>query len=332
MSLTPIKYVNEIGVKTLGKTIPKVWIGTKEQYAQLDKTTLADNTIVNIVDDYDEYPIQVKKMPVAKEENQIVQYIGQTTSDYTNGFFYKCTKEENNLIWKNISVTNTYIPSNEEVLNKFSENGEGKVLYDNKPLASDNLWHGTQAEYNALGEYDENKTYVITDGDENADLSSIIIDDTKIDTKSTWSSKRINNYSNDEQIAGTYLDDKTIYRRNLEIPLDGEPQKNFVFINQGVTALEGGEDISIYVNQIMPTVDLSAWNIDTMVKVYGHIVDYVDTTKTERSVDLPYPVTYSAKAYVTGWYNYRTKYYIIRVGEQYVNRSTAFLTFEYTKK
>lgn len=159
-----------------------------------------------------------------------------------------------------------------------------------------------------------------------------MIDDTKIDTQSTWSSKKINSYSNDEQIIGTYLDDKIIYRRSLEISLDGELQKTFDFIHQGVTALEGGEDISIYVNQIMPTADLSSWNIDTMVKVYGHIIDYTDTTKTERGVDLPYPVTYSAKAYVTGWYNYKTKLYTIRVGEQYVNRSTAFLTFEYTKK
>ncbi len=193
MSLTPIKYVNEVGVKALGKTIPKVWIGTKEQYEQLDKTTLADNTIVNIVDDYEEYPIQVKEMPIPKEENQIVQYIGQTTSDYTNGFFYKCTQEENNLIWKNISVSNTYIPSNKEVLDKFSENDEGKVLYDNKPLASDNLWHGTQAEYDALGEYDENKTYVITDGGEDVDLSSMVIDDTSTTSKTkTWSAKKIN--------------------------------------------------------------------------------------------------------------------------------------------
>lgn len=194
MSLTPIKYVNDVGIKELGKIIPKVWIGTKEQYEQLDKTTLADNTIVNIIDDYEEYPIQVKEMPIPKEENQIVQYIGQTTSDYTNGFFYKCMQEENNLIWKNISVSNTYKPSNEEVLDKFSENDEGKVLYDNKPLASDNLWHGTQAEYDALGEYDENKTYVITDGGEEADLSEVVIDDTSTTaTNKTYSVAKIIN-------------------------------------------------------------------------------------------------------------------------------------------
>ena len=68
-----------------------------------------------------------------------------------------------------------------------------------------------------------------------------------------------------------------------------------------------------------------------MVKVYGHITDYTDTTKTEKSVDLPYPVTYNSNAYVTGWYTYKSKIFTIRVGEQYANKSTAFLTFEYTK-
>lgn len=138
-------------------------------------------------------------------------------------------------------------------------------------------------------------------------------------------------YSTDEQIAGTYLDGKTIYRRSLEIQLDGELQKTFEFVYQGVTALEGGEDISIYINQITTAVNLSEWNIDTMVKVYGHITDYTDSTRTEKSVDLPYPVTYNSDAYVTGWYYYETKLYVVRVGEQYANKSTAFLTFEYTK-
>ena len=139
-------------------------------------------------------------------------------------------------------------------------------------------------------------------------------------------------YSTDEQLTGgTWIDGKTIYRRSLEIQLDGEPQKTLEFVYQGITALEGGEDISIYINQITPGVNLSEWNIDTMVKVYGHITDYTDTTKTEKNVDIPYPVTFNSMAYVTGWYNYKTKLYVVRVGEQYANRSTAFLTFEYTK-
>ena len=227
------------------------------------------------------------------------------------------------------TVTDKHSHTNKTVIDKFTESDDGTVLYNGEQIASGNLWHGTKAEYDALTEKDVDTTYIVTDEEDS--VASTLIDDTKIDTQSTWSSKKINSYSNDEQIIGTYLDNKIIYRRSLEISLDGELQKTFDFIHQGVTALEGGEDISIYVNQIMPTADLSSWNIDTMVKVYGHVIDYTDTTKTEKGVDLPYPVTYSAKAYVTGWYNYRTKLYTIRVGEQYANRSTAFLTFEYTK-
>lgn len=229
----------------------------------------------------------------------------------------------------NETATDKHIHTNKTVIDKFTESDNGTVLYNGEQIASGNLWYGTKAEYNALTEKDVDTTYVVTDEEDT--VASVLIDDTKIDTQSTWSSKKINSYSNDEQIIGTYLDDKIIYRRSLEISLDGELQKTFDFIHQGVTVLEGGEDISIYVNQIMPTADLSSWNIDTMVKVYGHVIDYTDTTKTEKGVDLPYPVTYSAKAYATGWYNYRTKLYTIRVGEQYANRSTAFLTFEYTK-
>ena len=91
------------------------------------------------------------------------------------------------------AATSAHTHGNKDTLDKFSENDEGKVLYDNKPLASDNLWHGTQAEYDALGEYDENKTYVITDSNEEADLSEVVIDDTSTtsETKS-WSVKKIN--------------------------------------------------------------------------------------------------------------------------------------------
>lgn len=227
------------------------------------------------------------------------------------------------------TVADKHSHINKAVIDKFTESDDGTVLYNGEQIASGNLWNGTKAEYDVITPKDADTTYIVTDEEDT--VASVLIDDTKIDTQSTWSSKKINSYSNDEQIIGTYLDNKIIYRRSLEISLDGELQKTFDFIHQGVTALDGGEDISIYVNQIMPTADLSSWNIDTMVKVYGHVIDYTDATKTEKGVDLPYPVTYSAKAYVTGWYNYRTKLYTIRVGEQYANRSTAFLTFEYTK-
>lgn len=184
-------------IKASGKDISEyipAWSGTKAQWDTLDKTTLADGAIVHITDDFIENPVQVKVMPDTATEGDIVQYIGFTDTNYTHGYFYEYAVNETGILsWKYLPVDAVYKPSNEEVLDKFSENDEGKVLYDNKPLASDNLWHGTQEEYDALGEYDENKTYVITDGGEEADLSSIIIDDTSTTSETkTWSAKKIN--------------------------------------------------------------------------------------------------------------------------------------------
>lgn len=184
-------------IKASGKDISEyipAWSGTKAQWDALDKTTLADGTIINITDDFVENPVQVKTMPDTATEGDVVQYVGLSTTDYTHGYFYEYAVNETGILsWKYLPVDAVYKPSNEEVLDKFSENDEGKVLYDNKPLASDNLWHGTQAEYDALGEYDENKTYVITDGGEDVDLSEVVIDDTSTtsETKS-WSVKKIN--------------------------------------------------------------------------------------------------------------------------------------------
>ena len=183
-------------IKASGKDISEyipAWSGTKAQWETLDKTTLADGAIVHITDDFIENPVQVKAMPDTATEGDVVQYIGFTDTNYTHGYFYEYAVNETGILsWKYLPVDAVYKPSNEEVLDKFSENDEGKVLYDNKPLASDNLWHGTQAEYDALGEYDENKTYVITDSGEEADLSSMVIDDTSTTaTNKTYSVAKI---------------------------------------------------------------------------------------------------------------------------------------------
>lgn len=87
------------------------------------------------------------------------------------------------------AVTDKHAHDNKEVLDKFSENDEGKVVYDNKPLASDNLWTGTKAEYDAITDKDPNKTYIVTD--EDSTLADYVIDDTEVSTDKTWSSEKI---------------------------------------------------------------------------------------------------------------------------------------------
>lgn len=89
------------------------------------------------------------------------------------------------------AVADEHIHDNKEVLDKFSENDNGKIVYDNKPLASDNLWNGTKAEYDAITDKDPNKTYVVTD--EESTLADCILDDTAVSTDKTWSSEKINN-------------------------------------------------------------------------------------------------------------------------------------------
>lgn len=89
------------------------------------------------------------------------------------------------------AATTAHTHDNKEILDKFEENAEGKVLYNNKPLASDNLWNGTKAEYDAIVDKDPNKTYVVTD--EEPTLADYILDDTTTSTNKTWSSEKIKN-------------------------------------------------------------------------------------------------------------------------------------------
>lgn len=244
-------------IKASGKDISEyipAWSGTKAQWEALDKTPLADGTIINITDDFAENPVQVKVMPSTATEGDVVQYIGLSDTSYTHGYFYEYAVNETGILsWKHLPVDAVYKPSNEEVLNKFSENDEGKVLYDNKPLSSDNLWHGTQAEYDALGEYDENKTYIITDSNEEADLSEVVIDDTSTTAiNKTWSANKINNaikevYSTDEvKTNKVWIDGKPIYRK---------------VATQTITTPEG----------FAPIGDFDTSLVDSVISIYGSI-------------------------------------------------------------
>ena len=148
-------------IKASGKDISEyipAWSGTKAEWEALNKATLADGAIVHITDDFVENPVQVKAMPDTATEGDVVQYIGETNSDFTCGYWYKYTSDETGILsWKYLPVDAVYKPSNEEVLDKFSENDEGKVLYNEK------------------------------------ELSGVEIDDTATDvTDKTWSAKKIN--------------------------------------------------------------------------------------------------------------------------------------------
>lgn len=76
------------------------WKGTMAEWQSFNKTNLADGAVVNITDDYNNNSIQMAVMPTTANTGDIVQYIGTTTANYTNGYFYKW----NGTVWTNISI------------------------------------------------------------------------------------------------------------------------------------------------------------------------------------------------------------------------------------
>ena len=74
--------------------------------SQLNSRTV-QNAITELKTITDGATKQVTTLPVASSANvgQIYQYIGTTTSDYTNGYFYKCVLDNGAYVWNNVSTT-----------------------------------------------------------------------------------------------------------------------------------------------------------------------------------------------------------------------------------
>lgn len=73
-----------------------------------NKTTSDLNISYNDLEDKPTIPdiIQYSEMLTASADNlgKIVQFVGTTTNDYTNGYFYKCVEDNNTYSWQNIEV------------------------------------------------------------------------------------------------------------------------------------------------------------------------------------------------------------------------------------
>ena len=148
------------------------------------------------------------------------------------------------------TVTDKHSHTNKTVIDKFTESDDGTVLYNGEQIASGNLWHGTKSEYDALAEKDVDTTYVVTD--EKDTVASALIDDTKINTQSTWSSRKINEeikevYSTDEvKTNKVWIDGKPIYRKVVTQTITTSSSENII----------SGFDISL---------------IDNIISFYGSI-------------------------------------------------------------
>ena len=148
------------------------------------------------------------------------------------------------------TVTDKHSHTNKTVIDKFTESDDGTVLYNGEQIASGNLWHGTKSEYDALAEKDIDTTYVVTDEEDT--VANALIDDTKINTQSTWSSKKINEenkevYSTDEvKTNKVWIDGKPIYRKVVTQTITTSSSENII----------SGFDISL---------------IDNIISFYGSI-------------------------------------------------------------
>lgn len=83
------------------------------------------------------------------------------------------------------------ITSKEQDINNWNWIEVENSLSENTDINT-NIWTGTKAEYNAITDKQDDMTYIVTDEEDNLDINSLVIDDTKTSDKTTWSSKKIN--------------------------------------------------------------------------------------------------------------------------------------------
>lgn len=91
--------------------------------------------------------MQKPALPTASEaeEGNIYQYVGETTEDYTNWYFYKCIESSGVYVWMNIPVQSS---------------GQGTNWAPNSPLKPPYFWCGSDEQYKALSQY-----YTVTEDD-----------------------------------------------------------------------------------------------------------------------------------------------------------------------
>ena len=136
-------------------------------------------------------------------------------------------------------------------------------------------------------------------------------------------------YSYDEtKTSTTWVDGKPIYKKTIAVSLSVAQGTNTMRFASGTDS--SGNQMIINVPNTLIDVDLSTLNIDQVIRQYGFVSGDTDEYNNPMS-DLPYPITYNSAAFVFGWYNKSQKLYRVRVGEQYRNHGTAYITIEYTK-
>lgn len=102
-------------------------------------------------------------------------------------------KEENKSLVLDSEIEKIHKHTNKNYLDKISEDENGNPLYNGKLIqAEKEIWTGTKEEYNAITDKKDDITYIVTDEEDNLDINSLVIDDTKTSNKTTWSSEKTN--------------------------------------------------------------------------------------------------------------------------------------------
>lgn len=100
-------------------------------------------------------------------------------------------KEDGKSLVSDDDIVKIHTHTNKNMLDKISEDENGNPLYNGKLIqAEKEIWTGTKEEYNAITDKKDDITYIVTDEEDT--VASALIDDTKTDTQSSWSSKKIN--------------------------------------------------------------------------------------------------------------------------------------------
>ena len=120
-------------------------------------------------------------------------------------------------------------------------------------------------------------------------------------------------YSTEEQVIGTWIDGKPIYRKTIQIDAPTSTTSTMAF---------GSE--TDFCDIATVTTSLDDLNIECLISNHGVL-------HTDTYIYVPYPVTYNCMAHINGWYNSENKMLYIRFGEQYCIKGILTVTLEYTK-
>lgn len=199
--------LDKLGENNNGLTFNGNNIPTNEYIGDLTElNTTAKSDLVSAINEAAQNTCgnQVDTIPTASSsyENKIVQYIGDTDSTYTNGYFYKCIEDPEN--------EGEYIWINEQVQDGESGGGGHEIEDSSGTSLTQRDVLQFAGDFEVSDDSTNEKTVVAPHELTNEDMAEIM---------STLPSpvKHGVKYSLQEQVIGEWIDGKPLYQRTLEL-------------------------------------------------------------------------------------------------------------------